>query len=77
MKTTDRYSLMFRLACEVFKYFFISLFAFVMLCLVLSGLGATQLVAVLFVFIGQWLLRIAALALCFMASAIIFESLRY
>ena len=77
MKTTERYSLMFRVACETFKYFFLSLFTFSIFCIVLAGLGANSLVAVLLTVVGGWFLRVAAIALCFMASAIIFESLRF
>jgi uncharacterized membrane protein YczE len=77
MKTTERYSPMFKLACETVKYFFLSLFSFSILCIVLAGLGASALVSVLLAVVGGWFLRVGAIALCFMASAIIFESLRF
>jgi hypothetical protein len=67
---------MFYLASRAFKYCMLSLFGFMVACLISAILGVFSSVEPVMQFLGIVLAKLTALTLCFLVSAVIFESLR-
>jgi hypothetical protein len=71
-----RYGPIFKLAARLLKYYLIGLFGFFITCLLSIVLGAAFIGQGLVALLGGMLLRLAAFTLCFMATAIVVESIR-
>lgn len=71
-----RYGLFFKLATRLLKYYLLGVFGFFITCLLSIVLGAAFIGQGLVALLGGTLLRLAALTLCFMATAIVIESVR-
>lgn len=67
---------MFQLASRAIKYYLLGVFGFVVVCSLAGVLGMFSALAPFLPNLIQFLLRLAALLLIFMATAIVFESLR-
>jgi hypothetical protein len=73
---TNHHSSMFHLASKLLKYYFLGLFGFTVICLASVIIGAFPMIQPLLPSLSEWLVRLAAFTLCFLATAIIVESLR-
>ncbi|UBF29339.1 hypothetical protein K9N68_16780 [Kovacikia minuta CCNUW1] len=71
------HSPLFRLSYKILKYFLLFLFGFTLVCFLSSIFGAAYIASALITAFGYWLFRLSALVLILMATAIIFESIRY
>lgn len=73
----NRRSLMFRFASKLLKYYLLGLFGFTLTCVLAAIVGAFPVVELLLnPFVGELLLRLAFLTICFIATAIVVESMR-
>jgi hypothetical protein len=77
MMKPPEYSRLLRLAGAVLKYYLLSWFCLGVICIVFAGFGAFQLVSFLLTVVGTLLLRLAIFVFCFVAVAVIAESLRH
>lgn len=75
-KAKPRFSWILRLAGKMIKYYLLSLFGFVMACFVAAIFGGYWMLEPLLLVIWDWFIKFAALTLCFIAVAIVVESLR-
>jgi hypothetical protein len=71
-----QYSQLFRAACHLLKYFFIGAFGFAIALVLSTTLGAFPIASMMLMLIGPWLMRSAIVVACFMAVAMILESVR-
>jgi len=67
---------LFRFASKVLKYFLLGLFGLGITYLLLAVLGALPLPEILTTLLGWWLVRIAGMVACLMATAVVVESIR-
>jgi hypothetical protein len=74
-KVRNRFSF-FRLAVKLIKYYLLSLFGFVVACLVAQIFDFYTVLVPIMPALGEWFLRLAALAICLLFVAIVIESLR-
>ncbi|TWH54776.1 hypothetical protein [Dulcicalothrix desertica] len=73
----DNHNLLFRWACRNLKYFLLTLFGFVIACVVSQVFGASAIVQILSsLSLWEWLGRAAVFIFCFFGVAIIYESSR-
>lgn len=75
MKSPHHYSWLFHFASKVLKYFLLSLFGVGIACLLSAALGAFSVVGILMSFLEQWLVRIAVVVMCLLATAVVYESI--
>lgn len=77
MGRPPEYSRLLKFAGIVVKYYLLAVFCFAVVCLVLAGLGAFQLVGILLVTVGPILVRLAILIFCLVAVATIAEAWKH
>jgi hypothetical protein len=77
MQRPPKYSRLLRLAGTLFKYYLLSWFCLGVICLVLAGIGAFQLVGLLLSTVGLLLMRLAIFLFCFIAIAAAAEAWRH
>ncbi|NJN58462.1 MAG: hypothetical protein HC879_13660 [Leptolyngbyaceae cyanobacterium SL_5_9] len=77
MMQANDYSWLFKLTCRVLKYFLLFLVGIAAAYLLAAVFGALHLALPMLPFIGDLVLRLALSILGLMATAVIFESLRY
>lgn len=77
MQVNRRNGPLFRMVTRAIKYYMLGLFGFVMVCLIAAVLGVFYTLEPFLPFLLDWLLRVAALLVCLMATAILVESLRH
>lgn len=66
----------FRVVVKLVKYYLLSLFGFVVACLIAQIFDFYPMLAPSLPILGEWFLRLAALAVCLLFVAIVIESLR-
>lgn len=76
MGRPPEYSPLLKLAGTVLKYYLLSWFCFAVICIVLTGFGAFQLIELLVNTVGRLLLRLAVFIFCLIATAVIAEAWR-
>lgn len=76
MRVNNYYSLLFRWACRLLKYFLLALFGFTLFCILSTAFGELEMVTVLIQNSWIWIVRIGLLVLGVMAIAIVCESIR-
>lgn len=77
MGRPPEYNRLLKFAGTVLKYYLLALFCFAVICIVLAGVGAFQLVSILLTTVGLLLLRLAVFIFCLVAVAVIAEAWRY
>ncbi len=75
LKTED-YSFLLRLAFKLLKYLFLVLFGFAIACILSESFGPFPVVEMLWSSLRQWFWRLAVFVFCFIATAVLVESLR-
>jgi hypothetical protein len=76
MKDPHGYSWLLRFTSRVLKYFLLSLFGLGIVYLLSEVLGAFSLVTILVRFLEQWLVRVAVIVVCLLATTVVCESMR-
>lgn len=66
----------FNKASRLLKYFLLTAFGFAIAIILAQTLGAPQIAEMLISKLGMWFLGAAAVVICLMASASIFEAFR-
>lgn len=76
MKSPHQYSWLLRFASKVLKYFLLGLFGVGITCLLSAVLGAFSVIKILMSFLEQWLVRIAVVVVCLLATTVVCESIQ-
>lgn len=74
MRKTDDYSLLFKFACQLLKYFLLVLVGFGVSCILSATISAHLLEGLLTLWGGLW--RLGVLIFCFLFVAVVVESWR-
>ena len=72
----NQHGVMFRFVSKTLKYYILSIFGFILTCLLSVLLGLSDVARELVSFLGGWFWQLGVFIFCLIAIAIVVESLR-